>query len=281
MITPQDQPHSTSLPWASIADFLTYWLQHNPLSGADRRVFENYYASYLRRFSAYTQHHFNEQTREISMLIRALGHPRLLEIGAGCGTESLWFSLLGARVTAIDVSAERLATAIARRDWIRSHYPHLPLETQYTEQSVFDPVERAPYDLIWMEQTFHHLEPRKQVYGQFASLLRPNGTLVICEVNAWNPVLQLLFFRQRGFRTKKTVTDSTGRTIEYGDERLTTPGALSRGLTRAGFRIVSVRSFRMLPNSAPPKLWLAIERLLVRALPFLSTHYVLVATKGP
>ena len=267
--------NTTPSNWQNIAEFLEFWLHDNPLTGDDRGVFETYYASYVRRFSPYMKHHFIEQTKEATQLIRA-GARRVLEVGAGCGTESLWFSLLGADVTAIDLATDRLAVAKSRRDWLQKNVTQA-VHAQFVEISLFDFEAQEPFDLIWMEQTFHHLEPRAMVYTKLASLLRPGGSLVICEVNAWNLLLQLQFFMQRGFKTKTSFVNAEGRSIEYGNERVTTPSALRRGLEGAGFGVESIRPFRLLPNSDPPLKWLGIEQALVSALPAISTHYIVVA----
>lgn len=266
------------LAWDSIASFLSFWLSENPLDGADRKVFETYYGSYVRRFSPYMQKHFIDQTGEMAAFVSAGGRPRLLEIGAGCGTESLWFALLGADVTAIDVATDRLSVARARRDWLQQRLAR-KVSAEFLEMPLFDFAPSEPFDLIWMEQTFHHLEPREQVYAKLASLLKPGGRLAICEVNAWNAFLQLQFFMQRGFQTKTSFIDAQGRRIEYGNERVTTWSALARGLKQAGFTITSIRPFRLLPNSNPPVGWLKWERAIVRAIPWLSTHYTVVAEK--
>jgi SAM-dependent methyltransferase len=278
MTSNTDQP--VTLPhWNSIAEFLAFWLEHNPLTGVERATFDKYYTGYRHRFSPYIRHHFGDQSREISEEIRARTSPRVLEVGAGCGTESLWFSLLGADVTAIDVAPDRLAAARARLAWLNAHRDP-PLRTQYLEKSLFDYEVERPFDLIWMEQAFHHLEPREKVYGKLLSLLAPGGKLVISESNAWNPPMQLLLFKRRGFKTKTSFIDSQGRRIEYGNERITTPGAMRRGLTRSGFSVKSIRHFRMLPNSDPPGWWLGVESGLVGALPFLATHFNIVAEKS-
>jgi SAM-dependent methyltransferase len=266
------------LEWPTIADFLAFWLRENPLSGQERRVFEIYYGSYVRRFSPYMRHHFTDQTREISALIRSERRPRVLEIGAGCGTESLWFALLGAEVTALDVTGERLAVARARQEWLQQHLGHV-LNARFVEMSLFDFEPETGFDLIWMEQTFHHLEPREQLYEKLLRLLKPGGSVVICEVNAWNVLLQAQFFLQRGFKTKTSFVDSHGKRVEYGNERVTTSAALRRGLERAGFTVNTVRPFRLLPNSNPPESWLRIEEKIVAAFPALSTHYIIVAKR--
>jgi 2-polyprenyl-3-methyl-5-hydroxy-6-metoxy-1,4-benzoquinol methylase len=264
--------------WSTVADFLRFWLENNPLAGEDRAVFERYYRNYRRSFSPYIQHHVAGQSREVLELIRRRPSPRLLDVGAGCGTEALWFALHGAQVTAIDIQTARLETARARCEWLGRQRSR-PVPAEFIETSLFDLDPARPFDIIWMEQTFHHLEPRADVYGTLFRLLRPGGTLVISEVNGWNVPLQLQLFLRRGFKTRKTFIDSRGRSLQYGNERVTTPGALRRGLERAGFHRTSIRPFRLLPNSNPPRGWLPIERALVGALPFLSTHFNLVADK--
>jgi SAM-dependent methyltransferase len=266
----------TTPPFESIAAFLDFWLRENPLEGEPRREFEAYYRSYLRRFSGYMQHHFVDQTREISALIRSTPRPRLLEIGSGCGTESLWFTLLGADVTGLDLAAGRLDVARARHVWLERHLGR-PLNARFVEASVFDFSTSEPFDLVWMEQAYHHLEPRAQVFEKIRGLLKPGGAVVICEVNGWNPLLQAQFFLQRGWKTKTSFVDRNGRRIEYGNERITTPRALRQQLGSAGFEVQSLRHFRLLPNSAPPSGWLDFESAVLRRAPLLSTHFNTVA----
>ena len=265
--------------WTSIDAFLDFWLKDNPLSGEERAVFDRYYASYLRTFSSYVRHHFANQSREIMTEIRSRGTPRVLEVGAGCGTESLWFALNGADVTAIDIATDRLGVARARLDWLNDRLGKT-LHAKYVEASLFEYEPEQPFDLIWLELAFHHLEPRADVYTRLAQLLAPNGAVIISECNAWNLPMQLQFFLRRGFKTRTHFIDPRGRRIEYGNERITTPGALGRGLEKAGLRVRMVRPFRILPNSNPPASWLSIERTLVSSLPFLATHFNIVATKG-
>ena len=243
-------PAREPLEWATIADFLRFWLEHNPLSGEERAAFDRYYRNYRRSFSPYLQHHVAGQAREVDDTIRQGASPRLLDVGAGCGTEALWFALNGANVTAIDVQAGRLATARARHAWLATRLAQ-QIPATFVEASLFDLDPASPFDVIWMEQTFHHLEPRQEVYGALFRLLRPGGTLVISEVSAWNLPLQLQLFLRRGFKTKKIYVDSRGRRLAYGNERITTPGALRRGL----------------------------ERAIVAAVPLLSTHFNLVADR--
>jgi len=275
-----ESPPSKRLQWDSISAFLRYWLEENPLGGPERQVFETYYSTYRRRFSPYIQHCYAEQTQEIAAAIRSAASPALLEVGTGCGTEALWFSLLGADVTGIDLAADRLGVARARKEWLQAAIG-TSLRVDFQRSSVFDFAPGRTFDLIWMEQTFHHLEPRDRVYSRLFELLRPGGTLFISETNGWNLLVQAQLFLRRGWRTRTSFIDERGIRVEYGNERITTPSALRKGLARAGFDVRATRSFRMLPDSDPPPAWLSVERSILKVFPALSTHYNVVARRPP
>ena len=212
-------------------------------------MFDAYYVGYRGRFGRYIRHHYSDQSAEIAALIRSRQTPRLLEIGGGCGTEALWFALQGARVLAIDVNEERLAVARARKEVIERGIGR-PLDIEFRFCSLFDLDAPAAFDLIWMEQAFHHVEPRDKIYSTIARLLAPEGHVVISEANGWNPLLQLVLFRKRGFQTIVDRTTADGQHILYGNERITIPSAMARGFEEAGIQQEAVRYFRALPNIA-------------------------------
>jgi SAM-dependent methyltransferase len=272
---------SISERWKSISSFLKYWFEENPLSTPEKLTFEHYYQSYYRRFGTYIRHNYEEQTREITTAIKGASLPKVLEVGAGCGTESLWFGLLGAQVSAIDINVDRLSVANARKEWLQNRLK-APLKVEYIETSLFDYKPTHKFDFIWMEQTFHHLEPRNKVYGVLREFLVPGGLLFISESNAWNPLVQLELFLRRGFKTRTYFTDKNGRRIEYGNERVIAPVILARALKKNGFSEIKTRRFRTLPNYFNPpfaEAWLTIEQQILKLLPFIATHYNVVAKK--
>ncbi|MEP7348380.1 MAG: methyltransferase domain-containing protein [Sphingorhabdus sp.] len=264
--------------WNNISDFLQYWFDNNELADEDQRVFEKYYEKYRKDFNPYLRHHFAQQTLEIGNSIRRKRAPRLLEIGTGCGTEALWFALLGAEVTTIDLKPERLAVARARRDWLERKIGR-SLNIKFVEASIFEFQSEALFDLVWMEQAYHHIEPREELAPLLFKLLGPNGECHISEANAWNPMLQAQLFSIRGFRTKGVFYDNQGKRHPYGDERITTPFALRRTLLKAGFWSAKSRNFRLLPSSNPPLWWLKVEAAILVILPAASTHYNVIGTK--
>ena len=230
----------------TIDAFLDGWLRNRFLPETEQAVFDHYYASFRASFPPRIRRHYRDQTREIAALIPSLGQPRILEVGAGCGTESLWFALSGATVTALDVRADRLAVARSRRDLLRAALT-VPLPVEFRLESLLDH-EAAPYDIVWLEHTFHHLEPRLRVAEAIARLVRPGGYVVASEVNPLNPALQLQMFLERGARTIDTYIDESGRPHLYGVERLVSAHAMRRLFEQHGFATETVRYFRLFPN---------------------------------
>ena len=264
--------------FATIADFLAWWLRHPVLPEAQQAVFDGYYAGYRGRFGSYMRHHYAGQSAEITALIRERSSPRLLEIGGGCGTEALWFALQGSRVLAIDVNEARLDVARARKEIIeRSIGRHLDVEFRFC--SLFDLLDNDGFDLIWMEQAFHHVEPRGKVYSTIANLLAPEGRVVISEANGWNPLLQLVLLRRRGFQTIVDRTMPDGERILYGNERITIPSAMARGFQNAGIEQENVRYFRILPNVAAAEALMPVERAIPQFAAPLFSHYNYVGRK--
>lgn len=231
----------------NIAEFLAVWLEEHLLPDEEQSTLNRYYAGYRAYFPNRMRFFYAAQTREVEALIRRMGRPRLLEVGCGCGTESLWFSLVGARVTALDVRSDRFATARARQA-VLERAAGRKMDLEFVLDSVLSLRPAEPFDIVWMEQAFHHLEPREDVVRRLGSLIRPGGYLVISEANGLNPLLQLQLLRRRGLRTVSTIKDAGGREIPYGNERVLSARSLVRLLGRNGFVRESVSHFRLFPN---------------------------------
>lgn len=267
-----------SRDFTTIDAFLAWWLTHPVLSEPHASVFNRYYSGYRAKFGSYVRHHYSDQTSEIGQLIATESNPVLLEVGGGCGTEALWFALRGACVLAVDVNNERLAVARERQRIVEQGIGR-KLDLEFHFCSLFDLPREPSFDLVWMEQAFHHVEPRAHVYDMIASLLKPDGHVVISEANGWNPLLQLVLFRRRGFQTIVNRTTASGRKILYGNERITVPSVLARGFSASGIIRQSVRYFRVLPNVRGADTLMSVEKWVPReAVPFFS-HYNYVGRK--
>jgi 2-polyprenyl-3-methyl-5-hydroxy-6-metoxy-1,4-benzoquinol methylase len=263
------------------AEFLNVWLDDLPLDPDLAAAFQSYYGSYRRSFSARARRHYAEQLTEIEERVRANPGARVLEVGCGMGTESLWLGMQGADMTGVDVRPDRLAVAKARHAVLEDQLARC-VNCKFLKTSLLDLPEDEKFDFIWMEQTFHHLEPRAEAVAKIAELLKPGGEVVISEANGWNPFLQAQLFLRRGLPKVVTMTSQDGTSIAYGDERVTTSGALRRTLAQVGISQVSVRHFRAFPNRAVFQPVAGLERALAaaRVVPLL-THFNYVGAARP
>jgi 2-polyprenyl-3-methyl-5-hydroxy-6-metoxy-1,4-benzoquinol methylase len=256
----------------SIGDFLALWFEHPLLPAAQQRVFDAHYADYRRHFPPRMRALYARQTDELIALVRARHGCRMLEIGSGSGSESLWAAMLGAHVLGVDVRADRVAVARARQDVVERALGR-SLDCRFEVRSLFD-VTGQTVDVIWMEQALHHVEPRDAALDRIVTLLAPGGCVVVSEANAANPLLQLQLFLRRGWRTRTTFVDDAGQEHPYGNERVLRAATLVRALARRGICCESVRHFRVFPNhplfDGTRRIEARLERL--QLVPLL-THY--------
>ena len=210
------------------ADFLAVWLNHQLLSAESQKLVDDYYRNFRGMQSRRMRYCYNSQVAEAETVVRQAPGLRVLEIGVGTGTEFLWWGMSGGKVTGIDAFAHCVAATTERLEVLQ----------RLTGRTLDCAVKQVPltkfedpdgFDLIWMEQAFHHLEPRPAVVERIASLLRPGGCVVLSEANALNPFLQLQLFRRRGFKMT-TAADTEQGPVIWGNERV-----LWRGRLQVGF----------------------------------------------
>jgi 2-polyprenyl-3-methyl-5-hydroxy-6-metoxy-1,4-benzoquinol methylase len=171
---------------------------------------------------------------------------RVLEIGCGIGSDLHWLALHGAKVTGIDVKSEWTDAAQLLTKHVCAKLA--PVTVDIKRINLLD-LPHEVYDLIYMKDTFHHLEPRDKIVAKIASLLAPGGKVVIVEPNAWNPAIQFKMFRIRGFNTIVQKLDkATGEHFIYGNERLVSGASIARSFASHGVK-GSSRLFRLLPTA--------------------------------
>lgn len=271
----------TLLNWnemTDISEFLAAWLHEDLIYGKEQKLFEKYYRSYKNFFGDYIQYHYNNQTQELMHILANLRQPEALEVGCGCGTESIWMALQGATVTGIDIQADRLEVA-RKRQKIVERSLQKQLSCSFEKRSIFELDREQKYDVIWMEQAFHHIEPRQVAVDKLSVLVKDGGFIVISESNAWNPLTQLAFYKKRGFSTIKEYTDNAGVIHQYGDERILTAKKLSTEFEKRKISATKVRYFRLFPNAKWAKHLKKLESYVPQWFVFPFTHYNYVGQK--
>ena len=149
----------------SISDFLEWSIKNkNLLEPRAKQIFERYYSSYIKTFSSYIKKNYNLQTLEVCKYINK--NVKILEIGAGCGTEAIWFAMQGAKVLSIDINQDRIFVANSRKKVIEEIIES-KLDVEFKYCSIFDLKNEYHngFDIIWMEQAFHHIEPRDDFFA--------------------------------------------------------------------------------------------------------------------
>jgi SAM-dependent methyltransferase len=225
---------------------------------------ENYPQYASAQSSNYLWESYDKRLADIIQLNRP--GLRVLEVGCGIGADLHWLALHGARAVGIDVKSEW--TAAAQRLSKHVAIELAPVTVDIRRVNVLDMPFDEKFDVIYMKDTFHHLEPRPQIVAKLASLLADGGHIVIVEPNAWNPLIQLKMFRIRGLNTITEKTDTaTGEKFSYGNERLVSGGTMTRLFRDVGVA-GSTRLFRLVPTA------LAMNETVVRMARRLERHRV-------
>lgn len=208
------------------------------------RVMEDYYPG-LGADSSYYSQSMESAYSFIYPFIASNKGCSILDVGCGVGTESLAFARMGARVQGIDVTPEYLSCANERLQLMARE--SLPVQFQYANVLDLEPVQ--PFDAVWLNQAYHHLEPRREVVAKLARLVRPGGKVLVSDTNAANPLVQLIFFRQRGFQTVREYRDPNGIMRAYGRERVTTVRGVVNAFAKHGFSHAGHFYYKVFPNS--------------------------------
>jgi SAM-dependent methyltransferase len=194
----------------------------------------------------------------------------VLDVGSGCGTEALYFSLLGCRVLGVELNADRFAVARRRKRILEGMIP-IPIDCEFIRASIADFNISKTFDFIWMDEAFHHLEPRDKIITMLSRLVRSGGYIVITESNALN---QLSLLRKRGFKTIKTFADDDGTEYPYGNERILRASKMKKLFAKEGISCISIRYLRVFPNiNFHDKIIRGIDNLMPHVFKPLFVHY--------
>ncbi len=266
----------------NISRFLEYSISTKNLLTKDSLLeFERYYYSYLDNFDKIMSKNYLEQSKEIIEIILKKKNLKVLDIGCGCGTESIWFAINNADVTGLELNKERLEVANERKRNFEKQF-EVKIKANFVLADIFDYVEKMKeeyFDIIWMEQTYHHVEPRSKLALVLRNLLKKDGFVIISESNGLNPFLQLTLLKQRGLKTIKTYTNSNGLEKMFGIERITRKSSLIKYFTSKGFHKLSSRYYRVLPNNINLRSFTFLEYLSTKLFPFIFIHYNVVFKK--
>jgi SAM-dependent methyltransferase len=156
----------------------------------------HYYDSCGRYFGDCIRFNYDNQLKEITEDIERRKGIRVLVVGSGYVTDAFWFAIWG--TISIDPDEKRLVVARS----LKGKFERLlrrKLRLEFLPASIIDPPGYdVDFDIVWMKQTFHLVEPRVLIYEAVAKRLSPGEKVVISETNAWNLLIEIALFIKRG-----------------------------------------------------------------------------------
>jgi 2-polyprenyl-3-methyl-5-hydroxy-6-metoxy-1,4-benzoquinol methylase len=209
------------------------------LDPEESEQFRKYYNAMVNADHRHLLYHRDRSAQVQQYLIGSLAPGiKVLDAGCGTGSESILCGILGASITGIDLSTERLAVAEKRLIFYQEQTGKR-IDVSFRAQSIFD----FPDDLchvIWVQQAISHIEPADAFIKLCYQHLGPKGKLLITDDNALNPYA---YFEAKKEQCKKGGTyttkqdPKTGTEVPYAQERLFSTPSITRMLKLNGFHI--------------------------------------------
>ena len=181
------------------------------LPPASARLLRDYYmeAGLLGRpfKRGFFQHHF---VRNVAKATRAIFDssrtPRILDLGCGMGTQSIFFALNGATVLGVDMDGTALKVA-RERTALYEKMSGRGLDLRFMEANAFEFDFRAagPLDVIYSLFAFNMIQPTTLLLDRLLPALRPGGLLIVQDGNRkmwFNRI-----FRRRPVLSKSELAD--------------------------------------------------------------------------
>lgn len=115
----------------------------------------------------------NIERPAITQLIGNIAGARVLDLGCGSGTFSVWFAELGAQVVGLDLSPAMIALA---KDKARQRGVQPDFRVADIREAL--PVEAAEFDLVFTGTAMHYIESLEAVMREVARVMKPEARLV-------------------------------------------------------------------------------------------------------
>lgn len=187
-----------------------------------------------------SQHAHAERVKHLVRIVETGKAKKTLDAGCGLGSEAILCGILGADVTGIDITEERLN--IAKK---RVKYYEDKLNTKIVVKFALENIlkHQGEYDAIWVKEAISHIDPIDEFLRTSYKNLRNNGRIIITDPNALNPYMYVQTKKEQkrkgGIYTTKR-NSKTGEEISYAIERILTIPAIKKRLLENGFKIEGI-----------------------------------------
>ncbi|HJQ10185.1 MAG TPA: class I SAM-dependent methyltransferase [Gemmatimonadaceae bacterium] len=159
------------------------------LPSASARLLRTYYteAGLLGRpfKRGFFQHHFVQNVAKATRTIFDTSKaPRILDLGCGMGTQSIFFAMRGATVIGIDMDSAALRVA-RQRTALYAEASDRRLNVRFIEADAFqfDFAAAGPVDVIYSLFAFNMIQPTTLLLDRLIPALRPGGLLIVQDGN--------------------------------------------------------------------------------------------------
>lgn len=166
---------------------------------------------------------------------------KVLELGCGTGYFTRELAKTGAKVTAIDISADLLEAACSN---CRAANVEFEVQNAYALD-----YSANSFDSVVGSSVLHHLELSRAI-AEIYRVLRPNGSMFFTEPNMLNPQIAL----------QKNIPAIKKRLGDSPDETAFFRWRLKRWLAGAGFREITITPFDFLHPRTPERWIPVVER---------------------
>jgi SAM-dependent methyltransferase len=164
-------------------------LQEQFLSPAQSAYLSAYYrgAGLLRPWRrSFFRHHYSRTFAEAAhFILAALGGLPVVDLGCGCGTQSLYLATKGSRVIALDVDGNALDVLRRRKAFYEDRMGRsLDLKVEQADALAFDYGEVAPIGGLHSMFSFNMMQPNTVLLDRMAPHWGPGARLAVLDGNS-------------------------------------------------------------------------------------------------
>lgn len=225
------------------------------LSDEEKEAFSEYYreAGLLRRCRQpfFRQHYSNTFEQASRYLLGNESKPRIIDLGCGTGTQSLYLALMGASVAAFDMDTVALEIFRKRIDcYQKSSGRQLDIAIYETNTLTFDYEQIGPIDGVYSMFAFNMMQPSDELVEKLDRVMKKGARIAIIDGNnlSWLP-----------------------RIVPSRRRNVWSPEIFRQKLERRGYKIDGHQGGIVFP----PFMWRATPRVLLKPLDqFLSQYWL-------
>lgn len=273
-----------------------FFCRPNPLANARcRDSYKQYVPEYVGKYFGPKVEGLNgghlKWLRRLAPILALPRESTIADIGGGYGFDSIFLASLGYEVVFYEMTPHHVAICEYLADEWQSKFGAFSLRTvmrsklgDADEQARVNAEAIGQVDAALLDEVAHHVEPVDGLFQLCATIVRPGGRLFLLEPNYWSFLVQLFFFRVRGFSVvERRIDEDTGEPYLYGNENIRSPSTWTALAAAAGFRLARqnhVVPFGMNDAESLASMWRRTAEQLPVIRNLASTHITFEFMRG-